>query len=224
MYCVMLCSLRTPTNENNMVQSGGVFSSYSRYSIENHRVWDLENEKCCGNICDNLRSYLPSVRVHAGTWDVEQGVVRLHICYMPHWFCRPKIQATTCEKSYICPWLKINSAGLSNVARYNRVFVIAGFVIAGFVIAGCHCIKHIPCQKVKKWQQQQQQQHNNEQKQDNKNLLPCWSSSCHCLCLVISFVCSEVVYRGTDYCSYKDMFHRVEAVGEGGGLKTWNYI
>ena len=28
-----------------------------------------------------------------------------------------------------------NSAGLSNVVRYNRVFVIAGFVIAGF-----HCI------------------------------------------------------------------------------------
>ena len=38
----------------------------------------------------------------------------------------------------------------------------------------------------------------------------------------MSFVCSEVVYRGTDYCSCKDMFHRVEAVGEGEGLKTWN--
>ena len=29
-----------------------------------------------------------------------------------------------------------NSAGLSYVARYNEVYVIAGFVIAG-----CHCIR-----------------------------------------------------------------------------------
>ena len=31
-----------------------------------------------------------------------------------------------------------NSAGLSIVVHYNRVFVTAGFVIAG-----CHCIPHI---------------------------------------------------------------------------------
>ena len=30
------------------------------------------------------------------------------------------------------------SAGLSNVVRYNGVFVIVGFVIAG-----CHCIRKI---------------------------------------------------------------------------------
>ena len=29
-----------------------------------------------------------------------------------------------------------NSGGLSNVVRYNGVFVIAGFVIAGFAIVG----------------------------------------------------------------------------------------
>ena len=34
-----------------------------------------------------------------------------------------------------------NSAGLSNVVRYNRVYVITGFSIVG-----CHCIKLNTCQ------------------------------------------------------------------------------
>ena len=43
--------------------------------------------------------------------------------------------------SGVCfPIFYCNSAGLSYVAPYNGVFIIAGFVIVGFVIARCHCI------------------------------------------------------------------------------------
>ena len=52
-------------------------------------------------------------------------------------FCYSGVHYSSVRYSRVCFHIcYCNSAGLSNVVRYNRVFIIAGFVIAGFVIAG----------------------------------------------------------------------------------------
>ena len=64
----------------------------------------------------------------------------LQVCKSAVCKCRTPRYSGVCFPIFYC-----NSAGLSYVARYNGVFIIAGFVIVGFVIAGfviarCHCI------------------------------------------------------------------------------------